>query len=490
MNSYKELLPSRIPEYLQEDSNLKEYLEVAGELFDEIAYTIDDLENVWDYEKTEIDRLRALARQFALEFPRNIDEELQRSIVRDLHAIYQKSGTFPLVEWIFRLIGWDVTFENAWLLNPERYDPRIKEVFELDDYNPSKKSEIIVTDYDQDDYREFLVGEVINDGNGNYFKGKRFFEANITFPKQEIVGEVYGDDKTRTPDKVGATPYFFIEVSEEDYNIFISDYEDPETGIVYQYTQSEFFNVIRNIFDLFLYDDLRPTHVRVIGVFTVQTVDDERFYIGDEVDDEWEAEPHEIETIRAVFGEEKNSHLTSSPSVGQGYVSGAPLHPYDKDMNLIHQGESESIPICGHDEFFFNTPHEDEFSFWTVVNGTSSLDDYIVVRNPTEIESYLFDDPSSSVYDVGPTKNLVASFDMRGNTEQSQYDGSLKNYKYVMDLDVMFKETTLDSGWSVFTGNLNNITEANAIAFRFNTPVPYDVVLKITYKEQPEWENQ
>lgn len=418
MKTYKELLPTRIPEYLQGESNLEEYLEVAGELFDEYAATIDDLRDVWDYERTSVSRLRELARQFSLEFPRNLDEELRRSIVRDLHAIYKKSGTLPLVEWIFHLIGWDVEFENAWLLNPDRYDPKIKEVYQLDDYDKSKKSPTIITDYDRNDYRDFLIGDEIVLSNGTYFKGRRFFDQMITFPQQEIVGESYDDSKTRTPDKVGATPYIFIRVSEEDYNIFIAPYEDPDTGIVYEYTQSEFFQVVTNIFNFFLFDDMRPTHVRVVGVLTTQKLDN-TFVVGDDVSDKWEAEPLELDTT-IVIDELEESVLQMPLEVGPLFASGAPPHPYSKDMvlssigfrNITNQEEEQYInqdgsnytvlreedypvPRAAGTSFRFITPHEESFSFRRVYYGEDTSDSSV---GDIGVSSGAYDDDLDSIH--------------------------------------------------------------------------------------------
>lgn len=112
---YKDLLPQRIPEFQQGDNRLKEYLEAAGELFDEYVAEIESFDDYRDAAKAPEKRLQQLASQFAFTFPRNLNPELQRAVIRDLQSIYQKMGTMDLINWIFRLIGWDVEIEEAWV---------------------------------------------------------------------------------------------------------------------------------------------------------------------------------------------------------------------------------------------------------------------------------------------------------------------------------------------------------------------------------------
>lgn len=528
--NYKELLPTRVPEFLQDDSNLTEFLEVAGELFDEFSDAIDEFDIVWDAAKVSEQRLRDLATQFAIQFPRNLNIDLQRTIIRDLEAIYQKSGTIPLINWVFRLIGWDIAIENAWLLNPEKYDPQIKQVFGLDDYG-HQQMDTIITDYDRRDYRDFLIGDEIVRDNGTYFRGRRFFDQRDTFLKNEIVGEWYDNDRTRTADKVGATPYVFIRVSEEDYNIFISPYED-EDGTVYDYTQTEFFSIVSTIINFFLFDDMRPTHVRVVIIVTAQAISDS-FAVTDDVREEWTADDLELDSA-IILKEGEDSILTMNVEAGPLFVAGAPPHPYSKDMvisaigmrklinhdddgyvnqddegYIIRKEEDDITSRCGVYDFRFVTPDEDSFSFRRLWLSDDTYEDFlvssanlhIVVRNETLISSYIFNSSSSpsNIYEIGDSvggefsSNIGISMDFREGGE-TLADLTNKTFFYVYDLDLMGKVSNIDDDWTLISSNptnqVNTLTEYNSIALRFREPIPYDFELNIEYLEQPEWENR
>lgn len=429
--SFKRLLPLRIPEFQQGDGELREYLEVAGELFDAFADHIRDFDTYNDPAKVAEGRLKDLALQFALNFPRNLNVELQRVILRDLEAIYQKQGTIDVIHWIFRLIGWDVTLENAWVLNPEYYDPKVKEVFELDDYGGNQTVPTMTNFYSRD-YRAFLLGKDLTFDNGTYFRGRKFFDMKDSFLKNEIVGEYYNaKNRSRTTDKVMATPYLFIRVSEETYNIFISPYTDPESGIEYDYTELEFFSVVQNIFDFFLFDAMRPSHVRVVIIVAPQFLEDIAV-IDDDFQEIWTSDPLEFEDI-GVIDDSEESMLHHTAIVGSDFLAGTPASPYNKDMvinpiayrNLSgytnpatpflygdHAGRNYAVvrneedyvgPRCGAYDWKFITPHEDDFQFrrvWT----------------PAETEVDSTGDGEASVPYLNEAASLSLNFDLVTDT--------------------------------------------------------------------------
>lgn len=451
--NFKELLPKRIPEYLQDDNGLKDYLEVAGELFDAFNENIIDFDHYQDPAKVTESRLKELAAKFAMEFPRNLNSELQRSIIRDLEAVYQKSGTIDVIHWIFRIIGWDVKIENAWVLNPEYYDPNIKVNFELDDYGKEQTLPTI-TDFYSRNYKAFLIGEDYTDEGGTYFKGKHLFDLEQTVDRYEIIGEYYDlKTKTRTPNKVMKTPYLFIRVSDETYNIFISPYTDEDTGITYDYTEAEFFKVVENMFNFFLFDALRPTNVRVVVIVAPQNIDDTAV-VEDSYADTWTSDPINTDD-EGVVSDFEGSYVVHETVASPEMLAGMPASPYNKDMSIsaisfrnmtgynsngevvyyvndqgnyytVVQDEDYPVVRCGGEKWKFITPDEHEYFFRvvflsedTTIDPTGSVvtkpyaDDLdslslsfdlssnsygiidksgsvpIIIRNPTTLDSYI-----------------------------------------------------------------------------------------------------
>lgn len=400
--NFKTLLPQRIPESVQGDNELREYLEVCGELFDAFADTIREMDHYHDPVLVPETRLRELAKQFAMEFPRNLDPELQRIIIRDLDAIFHKNGATDVINWIFRLIGWEVELEYAWVLNPEYYDPEIVKMFNLSDYGKQQEPPIITNFYSRD-YRSFLLGEEYVFDNGTYFRGRRFFDKRDSYLKNEIVGEHYeAVTKTRTADKVMSTPYLFIRVSEESYNIFIQPYVDEETGEAYDYTEVEFFNVVDNIFNFFMFNVNRPTNVRVVIVVAPQFLDDVAV-ITDDYSDEYTSEPLEL-LDEAILDDEENSYLVHSAEAGPTFLAGTPPSPFNKDMvinpvafrnltgwqdgaqfyyvdhnefnyQILRREEDYIGPRCGASDWTFITPHEDSYQFRRVFTYEETLVD-------------------------------------------------------------------------------------------------------------------
>lgn len=572
MTSYKDLLPKRIPESEQNKENLLTYLEVCGELFDAYVDAIEGFDDYKDPVNVSKDRLQYLASEFAMTFPRNIGEDLQRTIIRDLEAIYQKNGGVDVINWIFRLIGWDVSLDYAWVMNPEYYDPAVVDVFNLSDYGQTK-SPPVITDFYRRDYRSFLLGEEYVFDNGTYFRGRRFFDKRDTFLKNEIVGEYYESDKTRTVDKVMSTPYLFIRVSEETYNIFISPYVDEETGEVFSYTDVEFFDVVQNIFDFFMLNVNRPSNVRVVIIVAPQFLEDVGVLTSD-YSDEYTASPADLKDT-GIVTDPDNSYLVHEAQVGSTFMAGTPPSPFQKEMvinpiafrNLTGFDMSGEIfyyvdhndnyyqtrtvekdylgPRCGALDWTFVTPHEESFAFRNVymnkdtkvdTTSTTGADDVyeddrdslrmcvdfttdsfgiydeaadtsMTIRNSTSVNSYAFNESTkpANAFELGNTvtlpggeeefdHNIHIAMDFRENGELKS-DETDKSFWYVYDMKFYYKESRLDGSWDLLVdnptkGDLNTLTNANALAPVFNKPVPYDFELEVEYHEQPHWENR
>lgn len=391
-------------------------------------------------------------------------------------------------------------------------------MFSLDDYNGGKEDPII-TDFFRRDYRAFLVGEEWVASNGTYFKGRRFFDLDQRFEKLEIVGEYYKDDKTRTTNKVMKTPYIFIRVSEESYNIFISPYTDPDTGETFEYTQIEFFSIVENILNFFLYDGLRTTSVRVVIIVAPQLLSDPGV-IQDTLDETFNVTPYETEDI-LVGQDTEYGELQTQPEVGVTYVCGGPVHSLSKEMALspidVQADTNDPIMHCSATTFNFITPHEQAFSFGLVILGertleapltggnvdvTSSQHYPIVIRNPSNVDSP--NAPPGTIpgnaYTLavgneisGWATDTMVDFDFVNETYQA--DEVTKTFIYDVDLMVYGKSSNLQTDYSLVAtnptaGSLNTLTDLNTILFLFNEPFPYDYVIDVEYLPQPTWENR
>lgn len=406
---YKEHLITRIPEAFQDNDGVKAYLETAGELFDEYLSTITGMDNYRDSHGTDRRRLRQLALDFGMNFPRNLDERTQRQIMRDIHDIYSRVGIKEFTDWVFRILGWEIEIEHAWLPNPDLYDPSIGEIHKLDDYG--SRTSATITDFYEADYRAFYLGDSYIDTDGSvYFRGRRFFDDEITIDQLEIVGEDYNVlTKKRTADKVGATPYIFVNVEEENYTTFPTSYVDQESGVIYDYGMKERFEIIENVLNYYVFDEFRPSHVRVVIIVKTERNDDQVTIYSD-VSTEYESKPLLLYDD-AVITMEDTSRLDHIIRSGNLFMVGTPPSPFGRKMviapldvrkwistesspdNLLRYSfggdktdpafrrfrismpmEYQPLPLSGTKEFTFYTPDREEFDF-RLVFGTE--DDFL-----------------------------------------------------------------------------------------------------------------
>lgn len=114
-------LNKRVPENKQYEENIDEYLEVCSNVFNEIKDTIKKHDWYKDYRNIPEKRLSLLAYRFNYRESPLLTEEITRGIIRDITHIYTTNGTRGALYWVFRLLGWKVKVENAWLLNPQNY---------------------------------------------------------------------------------------------------------------------------------------------------------------------------------------------------------------------------------------------------------------------------------------------------------------------------------------------------------------------------------
>lgn len=348
----KEIMKERVPECYRNDSALTEYLEVCGELLDELKDTVKLHDTYNDYRRVPESRLSMLARKFALDPPRNIPEEMMRGIVRDIIQIYSSKGSESSLVWIFRLLGWRANFEYAWLINPERYEPNIRDVYPnvyeklglesdvsvsnsillrigegyrigvedqlyaFDDnflfdgylrigrnpltftgggdvYDPFTPSSVepFSTDFNKIDWRNFVYGKERVQPDGTFFYGRTPFSSFNNLREVRIIGEEYSDTSPRFRDVVMKTPYIIVEVNAQDYDKFTQPYEDD--GIIYNYTESETYQIAETLINYFLFDSVRPSPIKVILIAS-RIKEEDTFFVSESLNDEFTSEPLEL----------------------------------------------------------------------------------------------------------------------------------------------------------------------------------------------------
>lgn len=378
MPMYSEHLPTRVPEFLQDDeTQLYEYLEACGEIFDQFSDTIKEQDAYKDYKKVPEARLSLLARRFAFNPPNNIPDNLLRGIVRDIAGIYTTKGVENSLTWVFRLIGWSSTIEYTWLLNPERYDPEIKTVYPelyekdglendassfntffarigdnyrigavgqqyqdnvvfivdgrlligrnslislLDTGNPYTTTvDRTSVDFNKLDYRNFVYGKANDTRKGTFFTGGSYFSRFNNVRDAKIIGEIYHEtDITRFAPSVISTPYLVVKVDSEDYDKFTRPYVDDE-GNFYSYTDREKFRVAQTIIEYMLYEFVRPANIKIIMVASAYE-DKDQYHLNDSMEMDATAVPFDPVEPYPLVDQEASYATAPSHYIGSEHL--------------------------------------------------------------------------------------------------------------------------------------------------------------------------
>lgn len=324
-------LKKRIPEYFQGDNPMRSYLEVCGRYFDDLVDTIKEHDVYKDYKLIPEHRLGLLAERFAFNPPSEIPAFMMRGIMRDIGIIHKTRGIEESLKWAFRLMGWEVDILKAWLPDPEKYDPRIRELFpdiylghdvdfshlsrsfipragepyfvgdedvpyhrnqnfvirgpllvgRNDVYHANAQDTDIIdlftppnpfiptTDVNKIDYKNFLFGVANTKSTGTYFDGRSLFSSRDNYENMMILGEKYNPATAiRGPSVVMSTPYIVIEASEQDVMRFTQPYLAPD-GTLYSYTERETFAIAEIMINYLLHEFTRPANVKILLIYTV-----------------------------------------------------------------------------------------------------------------------------------------------------------------------------------------------------------------------------
>lgn len=340
-NRLSDVLKRKIPEFQQKPgSPLDGYLDAAGDLLDEFRTAIQALSGYLNWADAPLEKIDILGKSFGIDFPRNLNEETRRTIVRDIVNIYKRNGTPDTFRWIFKIVGWDVDLQFAWALNPDEMLKGQERIIYNGQYiyNGSitygQKNRIDLT---QLTYRDFVYGNSVDEADGTFFYGKNYFDTEEnTFKKIPIQGEYYPNYRV-TPDDtyVASTPYVVVRITEEDYRLFTEDYTDPDTGITYSYTEGEKFQIAEELVNYLLYDQGRPVQVRVIIIVNAQGFTDELPDIVDTYNEVWSADPYifsdTLPNINSTYLESINVGIVK---IGDDHKIGTFTNPYSSHSVL------------------------------------------------------------------------------------------------------------------------------------------------------------
>lgn len=331
MGFWQDNLKHRIPEYYETGEDLVSYLDVCGEVFDEISDTVRAIDDYKDYKKCPESRLSLLSYRFNFNPPASIPESLMRGICRDVAFINRTNGTIGAIKWVFKLLNWDVDYKFAWLPAPEKFEPKLREAYapeylgETEDElniggyfipkmgqpyrmgvedqayhndpagtisgqmkmgsngisyaNPNQQFTptaiaALSTDAGKISANNFLYGEAVVRPTGTYLSGKTLYGADGSEEDYRILGENYDEYVNRTNVKVMATPYLLIQINEQDYFKFTAPYIGSD-GETYEYTDGESFRTTQILINYLLHQYVRPSNVRILSIATSLSESDE-----------------------------------------------------------------------------------------------------------------------------------------------------------------------------------------------------------------------
>src|SRR4030066_395182 len=166
-------LKENLPQFQKGFTNLDEFLDAVGLLLDGFSNTIDEFKYYCDYEKIDEEHVGVLAEQLGLGFPSNIALERKRQSIKNSISRFRSNGTERALKEIFRLIGWNVTIQFCWALNPENPSPEILSPLSIGSYDVVYGVEVIYPD--------------------GYTYADIYDEGYTTYDQYPIVGEKYFD---------------------------------------------------------------------------------------------------------------------------------------------------------------------------------------------------------------------------------------------------------------------------------------------------------
>lgn len=340
------ILKVNIPEFMQGLTELDAYLDVSGEVLDDVKRDIHALSDMKHYRKTEDGLVDINLHEMGFEIPTNVKLSVKRQVLRDLAQIHMRRGTEDGITHLMRIIGIDTEINRGWLLNPN-----LAKKGKHRDYFTRNITRV---DPNERTYMDFLYGDVLDHADGTFFEGYTYWDIKKEKKTDRIpiYGEVYEHVGSLGEDTVGSTPYLTIRFDSED--IFLVDGEqsvDPNTGEVFQYSVSERFALLEDIIKFFLIGEYRPTTMRI--VVESKLIDfDETLYVGEKfrgvVRDTTNRNMADQVSVRDVYTSDGSIPIddTVTTTIGSGLLVGLPTPTTSRwwGVNLV-VGEQTTIPV-------------------------------------------------------------------------------------------------------------------------------------------------
>lgn len=244
----KEQIKNNVPSALKNNDLIDEYLEVVGEVFDEIRQEINYKSFETDYAKAKPATLVRVAADLGFNLSPKLRPSVLRRIIRDAQDVFSRMGTRGSLEWALKTVGYrSFDIDEVWVPNPDLlrmgYFRELKSEDEPRRYDVRKGS-----------YSDFVVGEEYVTPEGTFFEGFVYndFEKEDPIDGIPIYGERYSTYTGLSfKDMVSKTPYLLARLYDPpEYDDVISDV-DPVTGepvfVDIQEKQRIIVNTIRSL---------------------------------------------------------------------------------------------------------------------------------------------------------------------------------------------------------------------------------------------------
>lgn len=423
------LLKTRInnyfPSYMRTNTDVEQFSNGLTEIFADFKESIDNMQFYLDSEKIKNGLLDTLGNQLALSFPKGTTNYKKKIQIRDAIESYRNSGTERALKRVFRLIGWDVSIDYCWTIDPNGNNNI--QVYYNDTVAYSDTTNYVYSDNNIDSsLPSYIVfGNEYYDINGK-LKVDTYDDFGNTWTDLTVYGESYSNG---IPGIMIKLPYIRLTINSTDYDSIASGFIDQNTGKYYSYTESEEFAIIDETIQHFL-NEGRPANVVIIDLVSKILFSD---------------------IIQNTLADDMLvSSQTFSMAYDGSWAYGIPINPYA-------DGKYYDVPKYG-----------------TTVNQVTpaviSTDDFLFGQNVSGAQEFL---PTTLDVDINidlPTESVIEVF----WTDSDRYSIAIDNANW-------YSLTVIDGAlaggsWS------SNLTNANAIYIDILTPsTSTDIKLKVTH---------